>query len=101
MLAGMTNPVRLAFFTQALNCETCEPTGQILRELAALTDKITVEEHNFLLEQDSAAYGMDRVPAIVPLGLQDYGIRFSGSRPATSSCRCSTRFCWCRAANPA
>jgi alkyl hydroperoxide reductase subunit AhpF len=79
MLAGMANPVRLAFFTQALNCETCEPTGQILRELAALTDKIAVEEHNFLLEKDLAAsYGVDRVPAIVPLGLEDYGIRFLG-----------------------
>ena len=79
MLAGMAHPVRLAFFTQTLNCETCEPTGQILRELAALSDKIIVEEHNFLLERDLAAgYGVDRVPAIVPLGLQDYGIRFLG-----------------------
>ena len=79
MLAGMTTPVRLAFFTQTLNCDTCEPTGQILKELAALSDQISVEEHNFLLEQDLAAgYGVDRVPAIVPLGLQDYGIRFFG-----------------------
>jgi alkyl hydroperoxide reductase subunit AhpF len=79
MLAGMTSPVRLAFFTQTLNCDTCEPTAQILRELAALSDKIIVEEHNFLLERDLAAsYGVDRVPAIVPLGLQDYGIRFLG-----------------------
>ena len=79
MLAGMVNPVRLAFFTQTLNCETCEPTAQILRELAALTDQITIEEHNFLLERDlAAAYGVDRVPAIVPLGTQDHGIRFLG-----------------------
>lgn len=79
MLGGMTSPVRLAFFTQTLNCETCEPTGQILHELAALTDKIAVEEHNFLLEKDLAAsYGVDRVPAIVPIGLEDYGIRFLG-----------------------
>ena len=79
MLAGMTTPVRLAFFTQTLNCDTCEPTAQILKELAALSDKITVEEHNFLLEQELAAgYGVDRVPAIVPLGQQDYGIRFFG-----------------------
>jgi len=79
MLGGMVHPVRLAFFTQTLNCETCEPTAQILRELAALTDKITIEEHNFLLEQDLAAsFGVDRVPAIVPIGLLDYGIRFLG-----------------------
>ena len=79
MLAGMVHPVRLAFFTQTLNCETCEPAGQILRELAALTDKIAIEEHNFLLERDlAAAYGVNRVPAIVPIGTQDHGIRFFG-----------------------
>jgi alkyl hydroperoxide reductase subunit AhpF len=79
MLAGMPSPVRLVFFTQALNCETCEPTGQILRELAAITDKIVIEEHNFLLEKDLAAtYRVDRVPAIVPIGPQDFGIRFLG-----------------------
>jgi alkyl hydroperoxide reductase subunit AhpF len=79
MLAGLTSPVRLAFFTQTLNCDTCEPTREILGELAALTDKLTVEEHNFLLERDLAAtYGVDRVPAIVPIARQDYGIRFFG-----------------------
>jgi alkyl hydroperoxide reductase subunit AhpF len=79
MLAGLQNPVRLVLFTQTLNCETCEPTKQILGELAGLNDHLTVEEHNFLLEQDSAAgYGIDRVPAIVVLGAQDHGIRFFG-----------------------
>lgn len=79
MLAGMGSPVRLAFFTQTLNCETCEPTKQILGELSELTDKLTVEEHNFLLEKEEAAtYGIDRVPAIVPLSTRDHGIRFLG-----------------------
>ena len=80
MLAELSNPVRLVFFTQTLNCDTCEPTKQILDELAALSDKLTVEEHNFLLERETAAaLGVDRVPAIVPMaGDQDYGIRFFG-----------------------
>jgi len=79
MLADLPNPVRLVFFTQALNCETCEPTRQILGELAELSDKITVEEHNFLLEQEAAAgYGIDRVPAVAVVGARDYGIRFLG-----------------------
>ncbi len=81
MLAGMSGAVRLAFFTQTLNCETCLPTKQILDELASLTDKLSVEEHNFLLDGESAAtFGVDRVPAIVPLGENghDYGIRFLG-----------------------
>jgi alkyl hydroperoxide reductase subunit AhpF len=79
MLAGLPNPVRLVFFTQTLNCETCEPTKQILGELAGLSGQITVEEHNFLLEADRAAtYGVDRVPAIAVAGARDYGIRFLG-----------------------
>jgi len=79
MLADLPNAVRLVFFTQTLNCETCEPTKQILGEVAGLSGQITVEEHNFLLEKDAAAaYGIDRVPAIAVVGAQDFGIRFLG-----------------------
>jgi alkyl hydroperoxide reductase subunit AhpF len=79
MLADLPAPVRLVFFTQTLNCETCEPTKQILGEVAELNSQISVEEHNFLLEKDLAAgFGIDRVPAIAVVGAQDYGIRFLG-----------------------
>ncbi len=79
MLEGAPNPVRLVFFTQTLNCDTCEPTGQILNEIAELSDRLTIEEHNLLLEGDEAAkYGIDRVPAIAVIGARDYGIRFFG-----------------------
>jgi alkyl hydroperoxide reductase subunit AhpF len=79
MLADLPNPVRLVFFTQTLNCDTCEPTKQILGEVAELSSQITVEEHNFLLEGALAAdLGVDRVPAIAVMGAQDYGIRFFG-----------------------
>jgi alkyl hydroperoxide reductase subunit AhpF len=61
----MTRPVRLVFFTQALECETCVQTRQILDELPALSDKIAIEEVNFVLEKEKATqYGVDRVPAI-------------------------------------
>jgi alkyl hydroperoxide reductase subunit AhpF len=63
--AVMTRPVRLLLFTQALECETCVQTRQILDELPALSDKIAIEEVNFVLEKDKATqYGVDRVPAI-------------------------------------
>ena len=79
MLASLPNPVRLVFFTQTLNCDTCEPTKQILGEVAELSEQIAVEEHNFLLEGELAAtYGIDRVPAIAVVGGQDDGIRFLG-----------------------
>jgi alkyl hydroperoxide reductase subunit AhpF len=79
MLADLPGPVRLVFFTQTLNCETCEPTKQILGELAELSSQITVEEHNFLLEGALAAdLGVDRVPAIAVMGARDFGVRFFG-----------------------
>jgi alkyl hydroperoxide reductase subunit AhpF len=79
MLADLPGPVRLVFFTQTLNCETCEPTEQILGELAELSDRITVEEHDFVLEGAVAAgYGIDRAPAIAVVGARDFGIRFLG-----------------------
>ncbi|HKF67293.1 MAG TPA: hypothetical protein VKB36_12200, partial [Vicinamibacterales bacterium] len=46
----MSRPVRLLFFTQALGCEACLQTRQILDELPALSDKITLEEVAFILE---------------------------------------------------
>ena len=63
--AEMTRPVRLVFFTQTLGCETCVQTRQILDELPPLSDKITIEEVNLILEGDRAkGYGIDRVPAV-------------------------------------
>ena len=82
----MTSPVRLLFFTQTLDCETCLQTRQILDELPLLSDKITIEEANFILEKDKAAqYGIDRVPAIAVVGqdasgeTRDSRIRFLGA----------------------
>jgi alkyl hydroperoxide reductase subunit AhpF len=82
----MTSPVRLLFFTQALDCETCAQTRQILDELPPLSGKIAIEEVNFVLEADKAKqYGVDRVPAIAVVGVdgaaqpRDSRIRFVGT----------------------
>ncbi len=77
----MTSPVRLLFFTQSLDCDSCLQTRQILDELPPLSDKITVEEVNFVLEKDKAAqYGIDRVPAIaLTRADSDSRIRFLGA----------------------
>ena len=84
--AEMPRPVRLLFFTQTLGCETCLQAKQILDELPALSDKIAVDEVNFVLEPARAAqYGIDRVPAVAILGRGEDGeerdskIRFLGT----------------------
>jgi len=77
----MTSPVRLLFFTQTLDCETCLQTRQILDELPPLSDKIWIEEVNLVLESDKARqYAIDRVPAIALVsGEKDSRIRFLGT----------------------
>ena len=84
--AEMTRPVRLLFFTQTLDGDTCVQTRQILDELPVLSDKIAIEEINFVLEGDKAKqYGIDRVPAIALVGQDEEGaerdskIRFLGA----------------------
>jgi alkyl hydroperoxide reductase subunit AhpF len=84
--AEMTHPVRLLFFTQTLDCEACPATRQILDELPPLSDKISVEELNVVIDVDKAKqYGIDRAPGIALVG-QDGGgaehdsrIRFLGA----------------------
>ena len=83
----MTGPVRLLFFTQTIDCEPCVQTKRILDELPALSERIAVEEVNFVLDKDKAArLAVDRVPAIALLGQnaegeadKDSRIRFLGT----------------------
>jgi alkyl hydroperoxide reductase subunit AhpF len=91
--AEMERPVRLLFFTQTLDCETCVQTREILDELPPLSDKVIIEEVNFVLDGDRAGtYGIDRVPAVAlayedigtgdrgtPAAIRDSRIRFVGT----------------------
>jgi alkyl hydroperoxide reductase subunit AhpF len=71
----MTRPVRLLFFTQTLGCETCHTTRQILDELPALSDQVSIDEVNFILEPEKARqFGVDRVPAVVPVWRDEQGV---------------------------
>jgi glutaredoxin-like protein len=81
-LAEIAHPVTLLFFTQTIGGpETAAITKQILDELAALSEKITVEEVNFVLEKDRAAqHGIEGVPAIALLrDGEDTRMRFLGA----------------------
>ncbi len=84
--AEMKSAVKIVFFTQTLGCDTCLETRQIIDELPALTDKITIEEVNLVLDADKAKqYGVDRVPALAIVGRDEHGadrdsrIRFVGA----------------------
>jgi glutaredoxin-like protein len=75
----MEQPVRLLYFTQTLACQFCRETEQVLREVEALSDKITLEVYNLVTDKDMADnYGVDKIPATVVRSDVDYGVRFYG-----------------------
>jgi glutaredoxin-like protein len=81
---GLVSPVKLVMFTQAIECQFCAETRQIVEEIAGLSDKITTEIYNFVTDKPVAeVYGVDKIPAIAILRVEDgadkdYGIRFYG-----------------------
>jgi alkyl hydroperoxide reductase subunit AhpF len=78
-LKDMVSPVRLIHFTQELNLEYGREARQLIEEVGGLSDKLSVEVYNFLLDKDRVAeYGIDKVPATVIRNGKDYGIRFYG-----------------------
>ena len=79
-LAKLAGPVKLVVFTTQLGAsEYSVETERLVREVAECSDQVTVEILNLHIDRARAeAYGVDRVPAIVVEGAQDYGIRFFG-----------------------
>lgn len=81
-LAVIEEPVRLLFFTQTFGAPDCVRVAkQVLDEIVSLSEQLTLEEVNFVLEQDRARqYGVEEIPTIVLLrGDQDTRIRFLGA----------------------
>ena len=71
----LTRPVKIDFFTQKETsifvpgrqpCQYCKPTRQMLEEIAALSDFISLRQHIFDEDREAVArYGIDKIPAIV------------------------------------
>jgi glutaredoxin-like protein len=80
-LTKLTGPVKLVIFTQEMECQFCKETRELAEEVAALSDKISVEVKDFLkADAEAKKLGVDKIPAIAVLGGgdKDYGIRFYG-----------------------
>lgn len=88
----LVNPVKLVFFTQAIDCDYCGLAQQVLEEVITLSDKIQLQVLNFAIDKEKVAdFKIARVPAIAVLRVEtrekdgvvetvdrDYGIRFYG-----------------------
>jgi alkyl hydroperoxide reductase subunit AhpF len=75
----LAQPVKLVLFVEEQSYEYCETTKQLLEEIAALSDKISVETFNLQVDKDKAAqFQIDKAPAIAVVNGKDYGIRYFG-----------------------
>ena len=76
----LAGPVKLVVFSQELAAgDLCRQNEALVREVAELSDTITVEVLNLAIDRERAErYGVDQVPAIVVEGARDSGIRFYG-----------------------
>jgi alkyl hydroperoxide reductase subunit AhpF len=73
-------PVKLTVFASELGGDHNTQTVALIREVAALSDQISVAVLNPHIEREQAAgYGITESPAVVVEGAQDYGIRFLGT----------------------
>ncbi len=84
----LQGPVKMVLFTQAggkivvpgeIECPACEETRTLLEEVSALSDKITLEVHDFRAEKEKAAeMGVEMIPAIIVDGKRPGSVRFYG-----------------------
>jgi len=76
---AMVNEVKLALFTQEVECQSCKETRELLEEVATLSPKIKLEVYDFIKDGEKVKeYQIDRIPAIAVVGKKDYGMRFYG-----------------------
>ena len=90
----LLGPVKIDYFTQKEldiivpgrePCATCKPTRQMLQELAALSDLISLRVHNIEDEREEAArFGVERIPGIVLRGRDTASMKLYGM-PAGSA----------------
>ncbi len=75
----LTGPVKLTVFASELGPESNAETVALIKEVAALSDQISVTVLNPHIErEETAAYDVSVTPAVAVEGAKDYGIRFLG-----------------------
>jgi glutaredoxin-like protein len=80
----LDKPVDILFFGTKENCDYCADTHQLVEEVTAISDKLTMRQ--FDLDQDieiSQRYNVKMAPGLViaardGVNIHDYGIRYAG-----------------------
>ena len=82
--SNLKEPVAILFFGSRENCDYCDDTRQLLEELAAIDDRLTIKVHDLDADVDLAKlYRVDKTPGIVIAAMNgdqisDFGIQYSG-----------------------
>lgn len=81
---GLEQPVEVLFFGKKMDCDYCDDTRQLVEEVTALSDKLSLSIYD--IDEDAALasqYKVDKVPGLVLAGREgdqilDYGVRYAG-----------------------
>lgn len=82
----LARPVRIVLFTRkskllvpGQDCPTCEDTERLMAEVAGLSDKLTLDVHDFYAEREMAVQmGVDKVPFLLFQADGERNVQFSG-----------------------
>jgi glutaredoxin-like protein len=81
---GLKNPVHMMFFGSQTNCAYCDDTRQLVEEVAAISDLLSLEIYDMEADSDLAAkYNVDKAPGLVIAAkegeqITDFGVRLAG-----------------------
>lgn len=84
VFAQLKEPVHILFFSSRENCDYCDDTRQLIGEVVALSDKLSLGVHDLQADASLAAqYHADKTPTLVIAAkdgetVTDYGVRISG-----------------------
>jgi len=88
MLADLPNPVTFKVFTQEFECEYCHETRELIEEVAAVSDKLSVEVYDFVKTRPwPTRWALTRSPPWRSSGRRITASGSTASRQATSSVR--------------
>lgn len=84
VFAQMSEQVAVLYFGQKDGCDYCEDSRQLVQEVTAISDKLSLEIYDLDDDAEIAAqFHVDKAPGMVLVGkdgdhMIDYGIRYAG-----------------------
>jgi glutaredoxin-like protein len=82
--SNLKEPVAILFFESRENCDYCDDTRQLLEEVSAVDNRLTLKVHDIDADSEIAKlYRVDKTPGIVIAAMNgdqvsDFGIQYSG-----------------------